>query len=141
MRVCVGASKASVCVRVCVGASKASTCMCRGEQRVCVCRRRARQACPAGLETQSVHSTLDLLVFEKIILNFDKKFPSIDNIKSVLDIYSKIQRSQNKLSFIAEGSGPPITSKIFIWCHQQPIRTCDKQDMANAAILSYIIIF
>ena len=46
MRVCVGASKASVCVRVCVGASKASTCVCRGEQRVCVCRGEGKAGMP-----------------------------------------------------------------------------------------------
>ena len=80
MRMCVGARKASVCVHVCVGESKASVCVCvgvskasvrvhKGEQSesVCVCTEGVKQACPAGLETRSVHSTLDLL-FIKIIM-------------------------------------------------------------------------
>ena len=46
MSVCVGASKASMCMRVCVGASKASTCVCRGEQRVCVCRGEGKAGMP-----------------------------------------------------------------------------------------------
>ena len=47
--------------RVCVGVSKG--CVCVGG--------RARQARPAGLETQSVHSTLDWLVI-KITVIMDK---------------------------------------------------------------------
>ena len=53
---------------MCVGESKASVCVCMGEQSecvyVCVCVGWARQACPAGLEIQSVHSMLDLLVYQ-----------------------------------------------------------------------------
>ena len=67
MRVCRGEQSERACA--CVGSIKGSVCMCmcRGEQseRVLACVCRDEQTCPTGLETQSVHSTLDLLVSKK----------------------------------------------------------------------------
>ena len=57
---------------------------------MCVCvGGRARQACPAGLETQSVHSTLDLLVYQ---ISVDKASGHSEGGRAVSLILSAYQR-------------------------------------------------